>query len=240
MTGLQLEIKELTPYKTGTPIQQNIGFDLAASTHHIMHLRRRLKENIVEIGIELIRAKGNLDHGDWEGWVRNDLGWNPSTAWRFMNAARECNENLALAQDIDIEQFWGHKPRIPNLRSPEGEPKSIQDIERALTIAAQQLRGHVDNVVRVWQDITFYAEKLEWCVEYYTSLDIRKADPLFCVTILKRIEETSVDLQRKLEAIKMPDEVHIYSSGKLEEEGTERIKKASTIKFGELIMGGTE
>ena len=46
MTGLQLEIKELTPYKVGTKLQQDIDFDLAASTYRIMQLRRRLKENI--------------------------------------------------------------------------------------------------------------------------------------------------------------------------------------------------
>ncbi len=240
MAGLQLEIKELTPYKAGTLVQQEIGFDLAASTHRIMHLRRRLKENIVEIGLELIRAKSNLDHGDWEDWVRNDLGWNPSTAWRFMNAARECNGNLALAQDIDLEQFWGHKPRMPYRHSPEGEPRSIQDIERALTIAAHQLKGHIDSAIKVWQDIIFYAEKLEWCLEYFTSQDIREADPLFCVTILKRIKETSIDLQQKMEAIKMPDEIHIYSTGDLEKKGIEQIKSESTIEFGELIMGGTE
>jgi len=146
MTGLQLEIKEFTPYKAGTKIQQEIGFDLAASTHCIMQLRRKLKENIVEIGLELIKAKSNLDHGDWEDWVRNDLGWNPSTAWRFMNAARECSGNLALAQDINLEQFWWHKPRELNRHSPEGEPRSLQDIERALAIAARQLRRHSNNV----------------------------------------------------------------------------------------------
>ena len=129
MTGLQLGIKELTPYKAGTQIQQEIGFDLSASTYRIMQLRRKLKENIVEIGIELTKTKNNLDHGDWEDWVRNDLSWNPSTAWRFMNAARECNGNLAQAQDIDLEQFWGHKPRINNRHSTEGEPRSLQDIE---------------------------------------------------------------------------------------------------------------
>ena len=233
MTGLQLEIKGMTPYKAGTPIQQEIGFNLAASTYRIMHLRRRLKENIVEIEIELIRAKSNLDHGDWEGWVRNDLGWNPSTAWRFMNAARECNENLALAHDIDLEQFWGHKPRMPNRHSLEGEPRSIQDIERALTTAVQQLRRHFNNVIKVWHDIIFFAERLDWCIECSTSPNIREMDPLFCVTILKRIEEMSIDLQRKLEAIKMPDEVHIYPSGELEEKGIEQIKRESTIKFGD-------
>ena len=43
MTGLQLEIKELTPYKAGTRTQQEIGFNLAPSTYRIMQLRRKLK-----------------------------------------------------------------------------------------------------------------------------------------------------------------------------------------------------
>lgn len=231
MTGLQLQIRELTPYKAGTKIQQEIGFDLAASTYRIMQLRRRLKENIVEIGLELMKAKSNLDHGDWEDWVRNDLGWNPSTAWRFMNAARECNGNLAQAQDIDLEQFWGHKPRIPNRYSPEGEPRSLKDIERALTIAARQLRGYINNVFRCWDDIFYYAEKLDWCIEYYTSLDIKEMKPLFYVSILRQIEEMSIDIQRKLKDIKMPCEIHIYNAGELEENGIERVARESTVQF---------
>ena len=129
---------------------------------------------------------------------------------------------------------------MPYRHSPEGEPRSIQDIERALAIAAHQLKGHLDSAIKVWKDLTFYGEKLDWCVEYFASLDIREADPLSCVTILKRIEEMSIDLQRKLEAIKMPDEIHIYHSDELEEKGPEQIKRESTIKFGEFILRGTE
>lgn len=234
MTGLQLEIRELTPYKAGTPIQQEIGFDLAASTYRIMQLRRKLKGNIVEIGLELIKAKSNLDHGDWEDWVRNDLGWDPSTAWRFMNAARECNGNLALAQDIDLEDFWGHKPRMPNRHSPEGEPRSIQDIERALAIAAQQLRGDIDKIFRTWRDIIFYAKKLDWCIEYYTKDNMEGIYPLLeeSADFLRGIEMINTDIQQKLEAIEVPKEIHLYGIGDLREKGIERVKRESTVQLG--------
>jgi hypothetical protein len=227
MTGLQLGIKELIPYKIGTMIRQDISFDLAASTHHIMQLRRKLKENIVEIGLELIKVKSNLDHGDWEDWVRNDLGWNPSTAWRFMNAARECNVNLAQAHDIDLEQFWGHKPRIPNRHSSEGEPRSIQDIERALTLKAQQLKEHTNNAIRLCNDIAYYADKLDWYLEYYTSLGIRDSFSLLSrlEENLQLIEEMSIDIQRKLNAIKRSKEIHIYDFGELKEKGIEQVKR---------------
>lgn len=234
MTGLQLRIRELTPYKAGTSIQQEIGFDLAASTYRIMQLRRKLKENIVEIGLELIKVKNNLDHGDWEDWVRNDLGSSPVTAWRYMNAARECNGNLSLAKDIDLEQFWGHKPRIPNRHSPEGEPRSIQDIERALAIAAQQLRGDINKLLGRWEEIIFYAKKLDWCIEYFTKDNMEEIYPLLeePSAILDAIAGINTDIQQKLKAIEMPEEIHLYGIGDLREKGIKGVKRESTVQFG--------
>ena len=109
MTGLQLEIKGLTHYKAGTFIQQDIGFDLATTTSRIMNLRRRLKVNIVEIGIELIKAKSNLDHGDWEDWVRNDLGWNPSTA---AGRIRRCRGRVPGGHGWAGQPEPGHDPHV--------------------------------------------------------------------------------------------------------------------------------
>lgn len=235
MTGLQLEIKELNPYKIGTPVTQDIGFDLVVTTHRIKQLEKRTKENIVEIGLELIKVKRNLDHGDWEDWVRNDLGWNPSTAWRFMNAARECNENLERAQDINLEQFWGHSPRKPNRHSLEGEPRSLQDIERALTTLGQELKGHMSNAFKLWDDIVYYADKLDWCLEYHASLGIRLSSSLLSELTdkLQLLEEICNDVQRKLNAIERPEEIHIYNSGDLQEIGIERIKDRSAVPLGD-------
>lgn len=235
MTGLQLEIKELTPYKAGTPIQQEIGFDLAASTHCIMQLRRKLKENIVEIGIELIKVKKNLDHGDWDDWVQNDLGWHRSTAWRYMNAARMCNEDVALAQHINLEEVWGHNPKIPNRHSPEGEPRSIQDIERALATAAKQLRGDKDKILGTWRDVIFYAKKLGWCIDYFTKGDMEEAVYSLLqesADTLGAIEMINRDIQQKLEAVKMPKEIHLYGMGELEEKGIEGVKRESAVPLG--------
>jgi len=62
MTGLQLEIRELTPYKAGTRIQQEIGFDLAASTYSITQLRRRLKEKELATILPLPCERPRLVH----------------------------------------------------------------------------------------------------------------------------------------------------------------------------------
>jgi hypothetical protein len=57
-------------------------------------------------GLELIAAKGQVEHGQWEEWVREKCGFNPSTGWRLMEAARrKAREiaNLAHVQDFISE-----------------------------------------------------------------------------------------------------------------------------------------
>ncbi len=57
----------------------------------VQRIRYRLLacvEAVLEIGETLIQAKADLPHGDFEAMVRDDLGWSPQTARKFMAIAR--------------------------------------------------------------------------------------------------------------------------------------------------------
>src|SRR5262245_41356896 len=45
-------------------------------------------ESYVATGKDLVAAKKALPHGEFESMVREDLGWDPSTARRFMDIAK--------------------------------------------------------------------------------------------------------------------------------------------------------
>jgi hypothetical protein len=90
--------------------------NLEESTKKIREISRRTAEGIIEIGRELRWVKSNLEHGKWEQWVKEELGFHPTTAWRFMRAV-DVWENLALTQDFDeraiLRQLWGNNPKCP-------------------------------------------------------------------------------------------------------------------------------
>jgi hypothetical protein len=43
---------------------------------------------IIEIGRELIAAKGKVAHGEWLPWLDAEFGWSEDKAHRFMRVAR--------------------------------------------------------------------------------------------------------------------------------------------------------
>lgn len=51
-------------------------------------------------GEALIRAKAELEHGQYEPWVREVCGISPVTAWRYMQIAKNW-ANLSARKDIE-------------------------------------------------------------------------------------------------------------------------------------------
>lgn len=94
--------------------------NLEESTKKIRKISKRTVEGIIEIGRELRWVKSNLEHGKWEQWVKEKLGFHPTTAWRFMRAV-DVWENLALTQDFDeralLRQLWGNSPKDPDIKA---------------------------------------------------------------------------------------------------------------------------
>lgn len=114
------------------------AFNLEESTQRVKDYARWTTVGMIACGIEFMWVKKNLKHGEWEDWVKNGLGWNPSTAYRFINVAKlYCEEqalpikrrddlnvtrekfsyllasNLASTQDLAMANIdpWGNLPR---------------------------------------------------------------------------------------------------------------------------------
>lgn len=55
----------------------------------IKRLVRRAAEDLVNIGQYLTEVKDCLEHGSYLGWLKQELGWSPATAWRFMQVYKQ-------------------------------------------------------------------------------------------------------------------------------------------------------
>ena len=142
--------------------------NLEESTKKIREISRRTAEGIIEIGRELRWVKSNLEHGKWEQWVKEELGFHPATAWRFMHAV-DVWENLALTQDYDeralLRQLWGNSPKNPDI-------KSHQDVYTWLDKEIGRVSKGFNHLVR---HLTFS--------DYYTPETIDKLDNLAQVMV---------------------------------------------------------
>ncbi len=153
--------------------------NLEESTKKIREISRRTAAGIIAIGRELKLVKLSLEHGMWEQWVKEELGFHPTTAWRFMHAV-DVWENLALTQDFDeramLRQLWGNSPKDPDI-------KSQQDLYKWLDKEVGRVNSEVNRLVR---RLTFF--------DYYTPEIIDKLDNL--AQVLVDITE-SIKPQRK-------------------------------------------
>ena len=62
------------------PIKQN--------AHETRGLLKRTSDDIIQIGQNLLDAKGKLPKGQFIPWVKTELGISQPTAWRFMQVAQ--------------------------------------------------------------------------------------------------------------------------------------------------------
>lgn len=77
-------------------------------------------ESVLAIGDVLIEAKAKLPHGEFEAMVREDLGWTPQTARKFMAIAR--NEVLANRAHVrDLPPSWGTLSELARVKPAELE-----------------------------------------------------------------------------------------------------------------------
>lgn len=97
-------------------------------------------ENIVAAGRELVAAKADLEHGQFETMVRDELGIDPRTARRFMSVA----EHPVIANRTHVSDFppsWGTLYELSRLEPSQLEAAiAAGDVTPSLERkAAQQL-----------------------------------------------------------------------------------------------------
>src|SRR6516165_12161524 len=83
---------------TNEPVHAQTGFDYSGLTANASELakraaakiqqhQRRTSLEIIEIGTDLIKVKGALEHGHFIAWLEAEFGWTDRTARNYMRAA---------------------------------------------------------------------------------------------------------------------------------------------------------
>jgi hypothetical protein len=60
--------------------------------NRIRKLNTRIVEDVVNIGRDLIKAKEQLQHGEWLPWLEKEFAWSERTASRYMRLAELANQ----------------------------------------------------------------------------------------------------------------------------------------------------
>ena len=142
--------------------------NLEESAKKIREISRWTAKGMIGIGRELIWVKSNLEHGSWEEWIKQELGFHPSTARRFMRAAHTWEKRastLVFDEATILRQLWGNSPKEPDTRSQ-------QDLYKWLDKEIGRVNKEVNRLVR---RLTFF--------DHYTPEIIDKLDNLTQVLV---------------------------------------------------------
>jgi len=103
-------------------IQALKTLNLIESAEKIRAISKWTAQGMVEIGLELKWVKANIEHGEFENWIIEELPFSPSTAQRFMRAA-DMQGNRALTHGLDVvtinRQIWGNTLKDPNIKTQQ-------------------------------------------------------------------------------------------------------------------------
>jgi hypothetical protein len=72
-------------------------------------IRERLaciRENIFEIGHDLLRAKSMIPHGQWLTWLSSEFGLTARTALNYMNVAERFGDKYESLSDLRLETLY--------------------------------------------------------------------------------------------------------------------------------------
>lgn len=72
---------------------------------NIIRLKRETAENIIQIGLELSKAKAKLSHGEWGDWLRDKVDFSQRTASTYMNIAKAFSSNSQAISNLNVTKL---------------------------------------------------------------------------------------------------------------------------------------
>ena len=105
-------------------------------------LQADVQRGIIEIGFELIAAKKEVGHGNWERWLQNEFSWTQRTANNFMRMAERFGkmENVFHFQPSTLQAMLtlpeGDEEKFIAAQAEAGKPiekLSAREVKRAVT-----------------------------------------------------------------------------------------------------------
>lgn len=112
----------------------------------IRQLQADVQRGIIDIGFELIAAKKEIGHGQWQNWLATEFDWTDRTARNFM-AIAERYGNRKTFSDLKPATL------IKMLSLPEGDEQNFIDAQTAAgrPIETQSAR-EVQRNVKAWKE----------------------------------------------------------------------------------------
>lgn len=136
---------------------QNIR--LSIIENKIVSLKNQIGRNMIEIGNELIKAKEEVNHGEWEKWLKNKVAFSQRSAEQLMRIAKEFGSNSQAISNLGVTKA-GLLLGIPNEKREEfiekNDVKSMSTRELKKAIKQSIDNEHYGNVIDLEMDMEEY------------------------------------------------------------------------------------
>lgn len=112
--------------------------------------KEQAAKNIIEIGKRLIKAKGLVEHGEWESWLDKKIDFRQTTATKYMRVAREF-PNIQSLEDL------GQTKIFTLLELPASEREAFIKDNQIEDMTTRELR----QAIKEKKELNELKEKLE-------------------------------------------------------------------------------
>lgn len=162
-------------------------------TAEIWLFKQQAGAAILEIGRRLNEAKAQLDHGEWEPWLKEKVEFSEATARRFMRLAREY-ENQSLVTDLGTSKALillalpasEREEFIEETHVVDGEEKTVFEMsKRELETAIRERDEARARIIELESDAVRMDEERAALENRCTAADMQIAE------LEERLEETS-------------------------------------------------
>ena len=113
---------------------------------------KKTAENFIEIGNLLLEAKAKVSHGEWEGWLKQNVSFSRQTAHKFMQVAQRFS-NVASTRHFNSAQMFELLP-LPKRHTDDFFAEKDNAGVALETLTEKELR----NEVRKWKE-KFYSPR---------------------------------------------------------------------------------
>lgn len=80
--------------------------ELLQIENNILRLKQQTVQSIIQIGLELLKAKEKLSYGEWGKWLEKRIEISQRTANQFMRIAKEFGSDSQAISNLDITKVY--------------------------------------------------------------------------------------------------------------------------------------
>ncbi len=174
----------------------------------IQILKAQTAQNIVEIGRRLTEAKGMLQHGQWQGWLENNVQFSYRTAARFMQVA-ERFENVSALAHLEASKIYALLDVPADQLEGFVEEHDVESLSaRQLQDAIKAQRAAEERAAQLQIDLDDEKEKAKLAVENARKAGQKESEQTLRAAVKEKREalDKAREAERKLKELQDTDE----------------------------------